>query len=212
MLPALSEKQVKLYFVSIGTPERGLEFVDKTGGLLLLAGSGCYRVLSLIAVSRWQRAWQVCPSHLPAQLASPCCLPASFAWMPALLLTLRNPFFHTLGFPAELLLCDPDGTTFSALNFKKGVLQTFFSIEVRCVCHLWGHSRPPLQLACSQRDCSSSRSSCCLCASDAAQAAVCIPTFPDCSCKLVPIQLLANRQLQLLTAAYWVPWGACRRR
>lgn len=63
MLPALSEKQVKLYFVSIGTPERGLEFVDKTG------------------------------------------------------------------FPAELLLCDPDGTTFSALNFKKGVLQTFFSIE-----------------------------------------------------------------------------------
>jgi hypothetical protein len=50
VLPALSEKEVKLYFVSIGTPERGLEFVDKTGGLLLLVGSGCCRFLSLIAV------------------------------------------------------------------------------------------------------------------------------------------------------------------
>lgn len=63
LLPALREKGVKLYLVSIGTPERGLEFVEKTG------------------------------------------------------------------FPADLLLCDPDNVTYTSLGLKKGVRQTFFSYE-----------------------------------------------------------------------------------
>ena len=65
LLPALSEKNVKLFLVSIGTPQRGLEFVDKTG------------------------------------------------------------------FPPELLLADPDNVTYNALDFKKGLKETFFSNAVR---------------------------------------------------------------------------------
>lgn len=33
------------------------------------------------------------------------------------------------GFPAELLLCDPDNVTYTALGFKKGVQETFLSVE-----------------------------------------------------------------------------------
>ncbi|KAL4440489.1 hypothetical protein ABPG75_003490 [Micractinium tetrahymenae] len=63
VLPALRARGVKLYFVSIGYPERGRKFSEQTG------------------------------------------------------------------FPPELLLCDPENVTYSALGFKKGVRETFFSPE-----------------------------------------------------------------------------------
>lgn len=56
---------VKLFLVSIGTKERGLEFVEKTG------------------------------------------------------------------FPAERLLADPEGSVYEALRLKKGLKETFLSVEVR---------------------------------------------------------------------------------
>lgn len=61
VLPTLREKGVKVYFVSIGTPERGLQFSERTG------------------------------------------------W------------------PADLLLCDPENAAYSALGFKKSVAATFLS-------------------------------------------------------------------------------------
>lgn len=39
--------------------------------------------------------------------------------------------YCTTGFSPELLLCDPDNATYSALDFKKGVRETFFSYIVR---------------------------------------------------------------------------------
>lgn len=62
MLPALAAKG-GLFLVSIGTPQRGLEFVDKTG------------------------------------------------------------------FPADLLLADPDNVTYERLGLKKGVRETFLARE-----------------------------------------------------------------------------------
>lgn len=46
------------------------------------------------------------------------------------------PGMHrTAGFPPELLLCDPENVTYSALDFKKGVRETFFSYDVS----VWRH-------------------------------------------------------------------------
>jgi hypothetical protein len=63
-MPTLDAAGVGLYLVSIGTPKRGLEFVEKTG------------------------------------------------------------------FPAERLLADPDNVAYDALDFKKGLKETFFSVTV----------------------------------------------------------------------------------
>ena len=63
LLPALRTRGVKLYFVSIGTAQRGLQFCERTG------------------------------------------------------------------LPPELLLCDPENATYSALEFRKGVRETFLSYE-----------------------------------------------------------------------------------
>lgn len=38
-------------------------------------------------------------------------------------------FCDKTGFPPELLLCDPENVTYSALDFKKGVRETFFSYD-----------------------------------------------------------------------------------
>ncbi len=40
-------------------------------------------------------------------------------------------FVEKTGFPADHLLADPDNITYDALQFKKGVMLTFFSAEVR---------------------------------------------------------------------------------
>lgn len=66
--------------------------------------------------------------HWPSQLgfqvhseAPPC------IWM----LQRGLEFCKLTGFPPEHLLGDPENVTYDALEFKKGVLQTFFSPEVR---------------------------------------------------------------------------------
>ena len=63
VLPALDAEGIPLYFISIGTKERGLEFADRTG------------------------------------------------------------------FPANRLLADPNAITYEVLGMKKGILETFFSID-----------------------------------------------------------------------------------
>jgi hypothetical protein len=42
-----------------------------------------------------------------------------------------HPLILRAGFPPELLLCDPDNQTYAALDFKKGVAETFLSYNVR---------------------------------------------------------------------------------
>lgn len=132
LLPALREKGVKLYLVSIGTPERGLEFVEKTG-----ASQATWAVAPSIL---WPR---LLVAMLPQHRVVTGCLAAWAAQVPAAAAAARtnavpdNPHFApcllrpTTGFPADLLLCDPDNVTYTSLGLKKGVRQTFFSYEVR---------------------------------------------------------------------------------
>lgn len=107
LLPALRDQAIKLYFISIGTYERGVAFCDKTGepvgdGVVVLRNES-----SSIAL-QWNGK-----NCRPTAQPPPC------------------PGMHrTAGFPPELLLCDPENVTYSALDFKKGVRETFFSYDV----------------------------------------------------------------------------------
>ncbi len=39
-------------------------------------------------------------------------------------------FAELTGYPSDSLLADPDNVTYNALQLKKGVVDTFFNIEV----------------------------------------------------------------------------------
>lgn len=49
-------------------------------------------------------------------------------------LCVHTPLPIKTGFPADLLLCDPDNQTYAALDFKKGMAETFLSYNVRPLC------------------------------------------------------------------------------
>lgn len=76
----------------------------------------------------WVLALPPCLLSPPTPQALPEPLPHTQQW--------HCPNVHrTAGFPPELLLCDPENVTYSALDFKKGVRETFFSYNVS----VWRH-------------------------------------------------------------------------
>lgn len=95
--------EVKLHFVSISTAQRGVKLCEQTRG--------------------WVGGW----------VGSCCVLHVSQEFTDLHLLASKgagSSLAHLLaGFPPELLLCDPENATYSALDFKKGVKETFFSYE-----------------------------------------------------------------------------------
>lgn len=45
-------------------------------------------------------------------------------------------FAELTGYPADKLLADPDSVTYDVLQLRKGVVDTFFNIEVGTLVHM----------------------------------------------------------------------------
>lgn len=141
LLPALSAKGVKLFFVSIGTPERGVKFCEQTGA----------RRWSQPRAGAALQGWRRAPICAPAQrcrrrrgcLGTARCSAHPPPGPPAAPPSHPGGVSMPAGFPPDRLLCDPTNDTYSQLQFKKGVKETFLSVEVRaCVWSAVGPMHP----------------------------------------------------------------------
>lgn len=139
LLPALRAQGVKLYFISIGTAERGVAFCEKTGGweLCFACQGGClYRWESAVSCAHDTTGRQLarnfvtarhCRGRSPlhgtffivslkqASRQSCCCVTPNkqnaTGYTGNSLLTRTCSF--QAGFPPELLLCDPENAASS---------------------------------------------------------------------------------------------------
>jgi hypothetical protein len=56
-------------------------------------------------------------------------------------------FAELTGYPADSLLADPENVTYDALQLKKGVVDTFFNIEVGHLSNLSNHMATIVEVA-----------------------------------------------------------------